>query len=184
MKPVPHYIKADLDNIDAVFSLNDLHRFSLTIPLLERDSKNNICIIGQNPSKANRHEADKTLNYLERYVFEKLPEYSTIIMLNLYTRIDTNKDKTTSLEDPYYQPYLKSLISNNSDFLIVFGQVKNEGSYQFVQKAKEMKELLNNKKVFKLNLQGASYAPHPGNPKILYNNLDLDITKYDFTDIN
>jgi hypothetical protein len=184
MKPVQHYEKADIKNIEANFSSNKTHRFSLTVPFLERDNNNTICIIGQNPSKADEYVADKTLHYLERYVFEKLPQYSNLIMLNLYTRIDTNKDKTTGLHDPAYTEYLKTVISNNSDFLIVFGEVKNEGAYKFTIKAQEIKEALKSKNVFKLNLQGAQYAPHPGNPKILYNNINLDITKYDFTDIN
>ncbi len=183
MKSIRHYIKADIKNIEAHFSSNNTHRFSLTVPFLDRDNNNTICIIGQNPSKANEQVADKTLHYLERYVFEKLPQYSNLIMLNLYTRIDTSKDKTRDLHDPTYTEYLKAIISNNSDFLIVFGKVKNQGAYKFIQKAQKFKELLKNKNVFKLNLHGVQYAPHPGNPKILYNNIDFDTTEYEFTDI-
>jgi hypothetical protein len=183
MNPMPHYEKVDTKNIEEKFSSNRLHRFSLTIPLLERSSNKTLCIIGQNPSKANEEVADKTLNYLERYVFENMPEYSKIIMLNLYTRVDTNKHEKTNLEDPAYSRYLRALIDNHPDYLIVIGKVKSEGSYKFKEKAKELKLLLKGKNIYRLRLPGADYAPHPGNPKILYNNSSLDIATYDFSDI-
>lgn len=173
-----HYIKVDIKNIKACFSSDKKHRFSLTVPFLERDCDNTICVIGQNPSCANEQKADKTLRYVEHYVFEKLKKYSNIIMLNLYTRVDTKKKEKTDLCHPDYAEYLKTVISNNSDFFIVFGKTKNEGAYEFTKKAQEIKEALKDKNVFKLDLKGAQYAPHPGNPKILYNNIELGTTKY------
>lgn len=104
-------------------------------------------------------------------------------MLNLYTRVDTNKDIKQEIEHPDYPEYLQTLVEKHSDFLIVFGQAKNEGEYKFIKKAKEVKDLLNSKNVLRLNLPDANYAPHSGNPKILYNNINFDVTAYDFSDI-
>lgn len=91
-----HYYKVDISNIEEDFTSDLNHRSSLTIPFTGRTGCRKLCIIGQNPSKADITSADKTLHYLERYVYEKLPQYSGIIMLNLFSRVDT--DKSTTLE--------------------------------------------------------------------------------------
>ena len=177
-----HYEKVDKENIVADFRDNNLHRLSLTIPLLERNTDKTICIIGQNPSKANQDIADKTLYYLERYIFEKMPQYSKIVMLNLYSRVDTKKEYKTNLENDKFNKIVDDLIEQHSDFLIVYGKLKNQGQYNFISKAKKLKVLLENKKVFKIDIN-TNFAPHPGNNKIYYGNFCHNVTTYDFLDI-
>ena len=95
---IQHYEKVDTDNVVANFTDDLLHRSSLIIPILERDTDQTICIIGQNPSHANQEYADKTLQYFEKFIFQNLPQYSKIIMLNLYSRVDTKKEFKDDLE--------------------------------------------------------------------------------------
>jgi len=93
-----HFERADKASIVADFTEDGLHRVSLAIPFLDRASGKTICVIGQNPSKANSEVADKTLHFIERYIYEKMPDHSKIVMLNLYSRVDTSKEQTTDLE--------------------------------------------------------------------------------------
>ena len=174
---VCHFYKVDLEHIQEYFSEDRLHRAYLDIPLLNRETNKTICIIGQNPSKADVNVADKTLNYLERYVYEKMPAYSRIIMLNLYSRMDTRKSETTDLNRLDCERLFRKIIKHNTDFLVVFGKVKNEGSYKFIKKSELAARLLKGKNIYKIDV-GTEYAPHPGNPSIKYQNYWCDIIKH------
>ena len=168
-----HFDKVDISRIGADFTEDEHHRKSLIIPFQERSDFRNLCIIGQNPSKANKQVADKTLYYLEKFVYEKMPEYSQITMLNLYSRMDTTKNKKDDLIREECQSNYIEHISNNNDFLIVFGKLKNQGSYKFKDRARQLKNLLAGKNVYKLDID-TDYAPHPGNKVILYRNFEVD----------
>jgi len=176
---VLHFDKVDRENIKVVFTEDRLHRSSLTVPFFERDGEKALCIIGQNPSNANEVHADKTLRYLEQFVFQNLPEYSEIIMLNLYSRIDTKKDEITDLERDETKEKFFDHLEEYSDFLLVFGKSKNEGVYKFPDKATEAIDKLSGKNVFKIDIgANTSYPPHPGNPEILYRNYDCGVVSF------
>ena len=76
----------------------------------------------------------------------------------------------------------KKIVDENSYFLAVFGSLKNKGEYKFIERAKEVHESLKGKQIFKIDI-GSNYAPHPGNPKILYSNYCHKITLYTFSDL-
>ena len=76
---------------------------------------------------------------------------------------------------------LREIIQGYSDFLIVQGKLRDEGSYKFKKRARQIHSLLHNKNVFKIDI-GTTFAPHPGNPKILYNKFGFQLTGYDFSD--
>ena len=177
-----HFYKVDHNIIEAKFTDDELHRSTLTIPYQERSGDLKLCIVGQNPSNANEVEADKTLHYLERYVFEKLPQYSSIIMLNLFSKVDTKKSKKNDLLRLECEREYRKTIAENTDFLIVFGLVKNEGAYNFKKRALFLKKHLRNKNVFKIDIE-TKYPPHPGNRKIYYGNYCFGISNYDFSEI-
>jgi hypothetical protein len=182
MKIVPHYEMVNLANIRAEFFSDMQHRATLHIPFAERAGDRTLCIIGQNPSNADERNADKTVNFLERYVFEKLPKYSQILMLNLYSRIDTKKSETSELNHSYCEYLLQEAICKHQDFLVVFGALKNQGAYCFPSRVNDILPLFDGKNVFKFDI-GTNYAPHPGNPKILYCNLNIKLARYDFSDV-
>ncbi len=174
---IQHYKKVDTNNIIANFTDDLLHRSSLIIPFLERDTDKTICIIGQNPSNANQEHADKTLEYFENFVFQNLPQYSKIIILNLYSRVDTQKEFNNDLERDETRKELFQYLEKNSDFLLAFGASKKDGAYNFYSKFEELKPFLNNKNIYKIDIGNTNYPPHPGNPKILYNNFDLELAR-------
>jgi len=179
---VCHFSKIDQQNIKVKFSDDRKHRFYLELPFANKIEGNALCIIGQNPSSANARIADKTINYIERYVYEKLPQYSKIIILNLYSRVDTKKTETSDLirEESYL--HLNEIISNNTDFLIIYGKLDDKGEYKFAERAKELKSKLIDKSVFKFDI-GCNFAPHPGNNNIYYGNYCYGITEYNFEDV-
>jgi len=177
-----HFYKVDIDNIEAKFTSDELHRSCLAIPFLEREGDRKLCIIGQNPSNANEEVADKTLHFLERFVFETLPHYTRITMLNLFSRVDTDKSKTTDLLRLECEREYRRNIKEHNEFLIVFGLIKNQGAYNFKKKALSLKKQLANKNVYKIDI-GTAYAPHPGNKKIYYGNYCFGVTNYDFNEI-
>ena len=179
---VCHYSKIDQQNIKVKFSDDGKHRYYLEIPFIEKNEGKTLCIIGQNPSKANERVADKTINYIERYVYENLPQYSKIIILNLYSRVDTKKLETSDLLREESECHSNEIINSNTDFLITYGVLDNKGDYKFLERAKALKLQLNNKSVYKIDI-GSIYAPHPGNPKIYYGNYCYNIAEYNFEDI-
>ena len=178
---VYHYNQADLKRIVADFSADGLHRSSLWIPFVERQGGKTLCVVGQNPSDAGELVADKTVRYLEEFVFKNLPQYSGMMMLNLFSRIDTQKVFQTDLMRISCERKLRGIIQGNSDFLIVQGKLRDEGSYKFKKRARQIHSLLRNKNVFKIDI-GTAFAPHPGNPKILYNKLGFQLAGYNFSD--
>ena len=172
-----HYDNVDIQNIEEKFLDNKKHRCYLSIPLKHRTGKNTICVIGQNPSNANKIYADKTLHYIERYIYEKFPEISNIIMLNLYSRVDTKKTELDDLNKIECERNLRKIIKKNDNFLIIFGQLKNQKNYKFPKKAKLLFKLLKNKNIFKIDID-TEYAPHPGNSKIYYGNYCHSYNEY------
>lgn len=179
---VPHFEQVDLARVEAVFTRDGQHRARLKIPFLLRESGRTLCIVGQNPSKANAEFADRTIRFLERFVFERMQGFGQILMLNVYSRIDTPKKCTDNLNDEDCECALRDSIRDNNEFLMAFGKLKNEGAYRFPDRASELRPLFKGKDVYKFDI-GADFAPHPGNPKILYRNFDVGIASYNFSDV-
>lgn len=179
---VPHFHEVDLTRTHAVFSADAQHRSLLRLPFLSRPDGRTLCVVGQNPSYANTQNADKTVRYIEELVFDRLPLVGQILMLNLYSRIDTTKDKTTNPNDQDCDRALRQAILENDAFLVVFGKLKNQRVYRFRDRAAELRKLFAGKTVLKIDL-GTAYAPHPGNWKIRYSNYSFGIRDYDFSDI-
>ena len=176
---IPHFAKVDRSRIEAVFSADGEHRSMLYLPFFDRPDSNTLCVIGQNPSLANADHADKTIQYIERFVFDRFPHIGMILMVNLYSRIDTKKDKTASPNDPSCDLDLRRAIAENNEFLLVFGELKNKGVYRFRDRAAELSSLFVGKVVHKIDI-GSPYAPHPGNPRICYSNVSFGTAPHEF----
>ncbi|MFC4864026.1 DUF1643 domain-containing protein [Pseudomonas sp. MAHUQ-62] len=181
--PIPHFEHVDLANVQSYFSEDRSHRAYLKIPFSGTRGTETLCVIGQNPSAADECKADKTIHYLEKLIHLKHFKYRQIIILNLYSQIDTNKTKQTSPLLPKCEAIFNRIIDEETNFLVVFGRLTNQGRYRFLDRARKIEPLLQSKRVFKLDLN-TSYAPHPGNSKILYRNFNVDFSPYSFADIN
>ncbi len=168
VRVIEHYENVDIANIEESFMDENRHRCFLKIPFLERDETGEtICVIGQNPSDANSQVADKTLRFMEEFVYLRFPDASKMIMLNLYTRVDTNKEYTENLDCA--ECNIQDIIAQYNTFICIFGKLKKQGEYNFPEKARPFKNLLDNKAVYKIDIR-PTYAPHPGNPLIMYHN--------------
>ncbi len=179
---VKHFLKVDLPRVRATFCAGKQHRAKLHIPFLERTETRTLCVIGQNPSAADERQADKTVHFLERYVFERLPQYGQMLMLNLYSRVDTEKTEKVDLIHPECERLLQEAIAQHQDFLVVFGRLRNERAYKFPGRVHALQPLFVGKNVYKFNID-VPYAPHPGNPRIVYQNTKVSLVKYDFGDL-
>lgn len=77
----------------AQFSECKKFRYRLTIENTAKKSGNSLCVIMQNPSIANTEIADKSVQFLERLVFEKQVELfkyvNTITIVNQFAYIQT-----------------------------------------------------------------------------------------------
>ena len=174
---IPHFEKIDKKAIRAQFFDDGKHRATLHLPFIESTSQRTLCVIGQNPSAASEENADKTIRYLEELIYRKHPEYGSLLVLNLYSRIDTPKVETFDLLNVNCATIFDIVLRDNSDFLLVYGKLKNEGAYRFPERAKHVAAALKSKKVLQLGLN-TPYPPHPGNPKILYGNFEIQLISH------
>jgi len=182
-RPVPHYEHVDLQNVQSCFFGERTHRAFLRVPFLGERGTRSLCVIGQNPSAADEREADKTIRYLEELIFLGHAEYRRIIVLNLYSQVDTSKTNDAPALHPECAKIFDDIVAEESDFLVIFGKLKNQRGYRFRDRAREIEPLLRSKRVYKLDI-GTIYAPHPGNPEITYSNFGLDFSPYTFSDVN
>ena len=182
MSAIEHFSRVDLKNVRASFSRDKQHRRSLLIPFKGGRSGRTLCVIGQNPSTANKYYADKTIRFLEEYIYKKCPRYSQLLIVNVYSRVDTEKLATCDLIDKAGNTLLHRALRNHTDFLVILGQLKDERFYRFRTQAIAISSLLRAKHVYKFDL-ATSYSPHPGNSGILYYNFDVALARYDFSDL-
>lgn len=179
---IAHFEKVLKEGISAEFTGDRKHRVCLTVPLQKRNQSRVLCVIGQNPSLADENEADKTLRYIEEYVFTRMPDFGTIRMLNLYSKIDTDKVAKTDLCRPDVDQEVERIQAAHNDFLFVTGKASIQGKYDFPKRVKLLSGALLGKNTYKIDI-GSSYPPHPGNPKIVYSNFEYCPTAYKFEDV-
>lgn len=182
-RPVKHFEEVDLQNLRSCFFEGRNHRAFLQIPFLGDRGSKTLCVIGQNPSTADEIEADKTIRYLEELIFRRFVEYRQIIVLNLYSQVDTTKTEEKPPLHAECSKIFTKIISEENDFLVIFGKLGNQQRYRFLDRVKEIQPLLRSKRILKIDI-GTAYAPHPGNPNIIYSNFDVGLGPYCFADIS
>jgi hypothetical protein len=83
--------------VKAEFSPCEQFRYTLTIDYIPSNGSKTVCAIMQNPSKANEEIADKSVQFLEKLIFEKdYEEFSDVrrlIIVNQFAFIETNNFK-------------------------------------------------------------------------------------------
>jgi hypothetical protein len=173
-RSIAHYPTVDLSSIKHKFFDGKRHRAYLFLPFQRPTASKTLCVIGQNPSAADEFVADKTIRYLEELIYRNHPEYAALLILNLYSRVDTTKSETTDLLHESCANLFNDAIDEHEDFLLVHGKPKNEGAYKFPERARFVANSLIGKRVLKLDI-GTPYPPHPGNPSILYRNFNVPL---------
>jgi len=121
------------------FSEDKKFRYKLEINLKNKDIGETICIIMQNPSYANEDIADKSVNFLEKLIFEKnyseFNNINKIIIINQFAYIQTNDFKGTNEQIGERNNKIIEETIRNSDLILIAWGVSN--SY------KERKEFIN-----------------------------------------
>jgi hypothetical protein len=177
-----HAACVDLPRVRAHFSPDRRQRATLYLPFRGRRGPT-LCVVGQNPSAADETVADKTIRYLEDYAAARAPHYGGLLILNLYSRIDTTKAARRGLTTPEMDACFVDAVAQHQEFLLVSGRLAVEGAWDFPARARRLRALLAGRRVYKLDL-GTPYAPHPGNPRILYRNFDVPLAPHDFADLD
>lgn len=170
---IEHFEMVDKPAIRSQFFDNRNHRATLALPFVGRTAKT-LCIIGQNPSAADEQYADRTIRYLEELVYRTCPAYGVLLVLNLYSRVDTNKSMTSDPLDERCARIFDNIINYHQDFLLIYGKAKSKGPYKFAERSREVANKLCSKNVLKLDID-TPYPPHPGNRNILYRKFDLSL---------
>ena len=68
-RPIQHSAQVDSSQIRAKFFDGREHRACLWLPFVGRQDRKALCVIGQNPSAADKKRADKTVRYLEELIY-------------------------------------------------------------------------------------------------------------------
>lgn len=113
--------------VKARFSECKKFRYQLTIENTTKMNGNSLCVIMQNPSIANTVIADKSVQFLEKLVFEKELELfnnvNTIIIVNQFARIQTKyfEGKTEDI-GPVNDIHIRKAIDLSDIILIAWGK--------------------------------------------------------------
>ena len=113
--------------VKALFSDCKKFRYQLTIEDTSKINGDGVCVIMQNPSIANTEIADKSVQFLEKLIFEKEVELfrnvKTIIIVNQFARIQT-KYFEGKAEDigPDNDIHIRRAIDQSDIILIAWGK--------------------------------------------------------------
>jgi hypothetical protein len=114
-------------NVNAVFSDCGNYRYLMEIKKGDNPSGKHICAIMLNPSIADENQADKSVQFLEKLIFEKPSPYfkdmETLIIVNLFAFIQTRKFQGNPEQaGPDNDQYLRQTIAKSDMVLIAWGK--------------------------------------------------------------
>lgn len=139
-------------NVKAVFSKCGKYRYSLTVKKQGLKNGKRVCVIMLNPSMANDKFADKSVQFVEKLIFEKaLPEFrgvNELVVVNLYAFLQTKdfegrKDQTGRMNNSH----IEKAISGSDIILMAWGK-----STKFAERGEQVKEMIamhNGKQVYR-----------------------------------
>lgn len=141
--------------VKAKFSDCKKFRYQLTIENITKTNSNRLCVIMQNPSIANTEIADKSVQFLEKLIFEKevelLRNLKTIIIVNQFARIQT-KYFEGKVEDigPDNDIHIRNAIDLSNTILIAWGKTnpflnRQQGILSIISSFKDKKVLMTKK---------------------------------------
>lgn len=120
-----HHI-ADV-TVGACFSECGSFRYMLEVEHEKRKGNKTVCVIMQNPSVADEQKADRSVQFIEKLVFQKdYQEFSQagkLIVVNQFAYIQT-KDfhGSDQLVGPHNDEYIREAIENSDIILIAWGK--------------------------------------------------------------
>lgn len=123
-------------NVSAVFSPDRKFRYRLTVEKPGAHAGKTVCVIMQNPSVANEDQADKSVQFLEKLVFEKncyseLQGCSKLVIVNQYAHIQTNDfDGTDDLIGTDNDAHIKKALDESDIIVIAWGSANGYAGRQ------------------------------------------------------
>ena len=127
-RPRPKFFK-HLEGLDvrAEFSNCGNFRYQLEITKNTKEQGTRVCAVMLNPSVANEKQADKSVQFLEKLIFEKPSPYftnvSSLTIVNLFAYIQTRKFEGSPKQiGPLNDHYLQQAISQADIILIAWGK--------------------------------------------------------------
>ncbi len=114
-------------NVRAEFSDCGRYRYLLEIVKDTKEQGTRVCAIMLNPSIANEKQADKSVQFLEKLLFEKTSPYLknvvSLTIVNLFAHIQTRQFKGSPKQiGPLNDKYLHKAISKADIILIAWGK--------------------------------------------------------------
>jgi hypothetical protein len=120
----------DYLKIEADFSPDKKYRYSLSLTHKERAGGQTICVIMQNPSLANVEHADKTIQFIEKLVFEK--DYAQfqraykLIIVNQFAYMQTKGfEGKLSEVGPKNDLVIQKALAESDDVIIGWGKTNS-----------------------------------------------------------
>jgi len=115
---------------EAIYSSCGSYRYQLLLKHRGKANGYSVCVIMQNPSVACSEFADKSVQFLERLIFQKnYPEFSNISevhIVNQFARIQTRNFKGRPSDiGPENDHYIKSAIHKSDSILIAWGKTNS-----------------------------------------------------------
>lgn len=111
------------------FSDDKKFRYKLEIKLKNKNIGSTICVIMQNPSYANQDIADKSVNFLEKLIFEKsyieFENINKIIIINQFAYIQTNDFKGEDSQIGERNNEVLENCINESDLILIAWGISN-----------------------------------------------------------
>jgi len=136
------------------FSEDKKFRYKLEAIKIDRigSDRKTVCVIMQNPSDANKNVADKSVQFIEKLIFnEDYKEFENvrkIIVVNQFADIQKKDFKgDDGVIDPENDKYIKSAINESNIILVAWG--KSNSYYKRQESINGMLRLTRNKKMYK-----------------------------------
>ncbi len=84
-RQISHFEKVDVKRINAFFSEDEKYRYTLSIPFYDEQARTKtIAVILKNPSSADAFRADKTVQNVEKVIYNAFSDVSKVEILNLF----------------------------------------------------------------------------------------------------
>ena len=145
-----------IDNLKVTAKFSEDSKFRYKLEAIKTDridsDRKTVCVIMQNPSDANENVADKSVQFIEKLIFdEDYKEFENvckIIVVNQFAYIRKKGFKGDyGAIGPENDKYVKSAINESNIILVAWGK---SNSYRDRQEAINCKlRLTNNKKMYK-----------------------------------
>lgn len=111
-----HFEQVDVSNISACFSAGKDYRWTLDIPYKPESGRTEaVSVILKNPSAANEHLADRTIQNIEKQIYRIFPAAAMLTILNLFAIRGTD---TKDVNDIIESSNLSSAIGDKNDYYI------------------------------------------------------------------